>query len=216
MTFETKYAQLGKRVKVSAHRRSADVQAHSRRWPGGRSRQLSFAGPSVASAGRVVIYRPQGLGKPIKMGIPVGDIDNDIRIALEDHFKDYGGYDSYGKAPADYSAFAYPSDGAFSARLGVARHGELLGTYGDFHRFDGPQPAWVKKGQITEVGQQEVDNKIKKVVHDAIVAWLAANKGVKLESIMNNIIGVTVAIGTTVKRAINTDPWFQAFGLKVA
>ncbi len=215
MTFETKYAQLGKRVKVSAHRRSADVQAHSRRWPGGRSRQLSFAGPSVASAGRVVIYRPRGLGKPIKMAIPVKDIDNDIRVALEDHFKAYGGYDSYGKAAAGYSAYAYPSAGSATLTSAAARHGELLGTYGDFHRFDGAQPAWVKKGQITEVGQQEVDNKIKGVVHNAIVGWLAVNKGVKLENIMNNIIGVTVGIGATVKTKINNDPWFQAFGLKV-
>ena len=216
MTFETKYAQLGNRVKVSAHRRSPDVKAHRRRWPGGRSRQLSFAGHSVPSAGRVVIYRPRGLGKPIKMTIPVKAIDNDIRVALEDHFKAYGGYDSYGRAPKGTAYYAYPAAGAATLTFPMPRSGELLGTYGDFLRFDGAQPPWAKKDAITEVSQMEVDNKIKGVVHNAIVGWLAVNKGVKLENIMNNIIGVTVAIGATVKTKINSDPWFQAFGLKVA
>ena len=40
--------------------------------------------------------------------------------------------------------------------------------------------------------------------------------GVKLEAIMDNIIGVTITIGAIVKKKINSDPWFKAFGLKVA
>ena len=188
-----------------------------------KPRDLGAAlGRSIPNEGRVVIYKPKNqkgkkmafgrartLGKAIKMVIPVKDIDNDIRIALEDHFKAYGGYDSYGKSASTYTAYAYPSAGSATLTSSVPRHGELLGTYGDFYRFEGPQPAWVKKGQVTEADQRVVDNKIKEIVHEAIVGWL------KLEAIMNNIIGVTTGIASTVKTQINSDPWFQSFGLKV-
>ena len=194
-----------------------------------KPRDLGAAlGRSIPNEGRVVIYKPKAakgktmaygrartLGKPIDVVIPIDKIDEDIRIAVTDYFKDYGGIDSYGKAANPHKAYAFPSEGAWRQTLQTGRHGELLGTFKDWYRFDGNPPAWVLKSQVTEADQREVNNKIKDIVHNAIIGWLKVNKGVKLESIMDNIIGVTIAIGTVVKQKINADPWFQSFGLKV-
>lgn len=195
-----------------------------------KPRDLGAAlGRSIPNEGRVVIYKPKNLkekkmafgrartlGKPIDVVIPIDKIDDDIRLAVTDYFKDYGGIDSYGQASNPHKAYAFPSEGSWRQTVQTGRHGELLGTFKDWHRFDGNPPAWVKKGQVKEVTQRQVDNAIQLVVHDAIVGWLKVNRGVKLEAIMDNIIGVTVAIGNTVKIMINKDPWFQAFGLKVS
>jgi hypothetical protein len=188
-------------------------------------------GRSIPNEGRVVIYKPKAkkerkmafgrsapLGKAINVTIPVADIDNDIRIALENHFKNYGGYDSYGKADAGYTAYAYPSPLSVTISSTGARHGELLGQFGEWVRFDGSQPAWVKTAQITEIDQRQVDLAIKGVVQDSVRGWLDQNKGVKLEKIMSQagVIGAVTAISASVKHLINNDPWFQSFGLKVS
>ncbi len=188
-------------------------------------------GRSIPNEGRVVIYKPKAkkgkkmafgrsapLGKAINVTIPVADINNDIRVALENHFKDYRGYDSYGKAAAGYTAYAYPSPLSVAGSATSARHGELLGQFGEWLRFDGPQPAWVKKNQITEIDQRQVDQAIKGIVHDSIKAFLDQNKGVKLEKLMSetSVIGAVTAISASVKHIINNDPWFQSFGLKVS
>ena len=199
-----------------------------------RSRNLgapTAIGRSIPNEGRVVIYkpkptkgktmafgRPAPLGKAINVTIPVADIDNDIRVALENHFKNYGGYDSYGKAAAGYTAYAYPSPLSVAGSATSARHGELLGQFGEWVRFDGPQPAWVKKGQVTEIDQRTVDQEIKGIVNEAVRGWLDQNKGVKLEKLMTqaSVIGAVTAISASVKHIINNDPWFQSFGLKVS
>tara|TARA_Y100000296_G_C5155390_1_gene248763 strand:- start:523 stop:1125 length:603 start_codon:yes stop_codon:yes gene_type:complete len=197
-----------------------------------KPRDLGAAlGRSIPNEGRVVIYKPKPqkgkkmafgrsspLGKAINVSIPVKDIDNDIRVALENHFKNYGGYDSYGKADAGYTAYAYPSPLSVTLSSTGGRHGEILGQFGEWVRFQGPQPAWVKKGQVTEIDQKLVDNEIKYIVNESVRGWLDQNKGVKLEKIMSKagVIGAVTAIGASVKHIINNDPWFQSFGLKVS
>ena len=191
-------------------------------------------GRSIPNEGRVVIYKPKpqkekkmafgrasALGKPLTdyaLTIPQAEITADIQQALIQHFKNHGGYDSYGRTSVPYRAYAYPAENAPSGNVPVSfpDRSELVGAYGDFYRMKQP-PTWIKKAQTEELLQSTVDGKVEKIVFNSVKGWLDNNKGVKLESIMSKagMIGVVTTITASVKGQINNDPWFKSWGLKV-
>jgi hypothetical protein len=193
-------------------------------------------GRSIRNEGRVVIYKPKptkgkqmafgrasSLGKPLTdyaLTIPQAEITADIQQALIQHFKSYGGYDSYGRTTVPYRAYAYPADHAPSGNVPVTipDRSELVGAYGDFYRMKQP-PTWIKKAQTEELLQSTVDAQVKKIVSTSVGAWLVNNKGDGLEKLLNQgragLNGVVNALTANVKALINSDPWFQSWGLKV-
>lgn len=196
-------------------------------------------GRSIPNEGRVVIYKPKStkgkqmafgrsssVGKPItdfQLTIPADQITADIQKALQKHFSNYGGYDSYGRTTAPYTSYPYPANNAPSQPVPTPRPHptELVGQFGEFYRMKYP-PAWIKKGQVSELLQnsqnqdlQTVDKNIKRIVSKAISDYLSAHKGQKLAALVNNVPGATAAITANAKVMINQDPWFQGWGLSI-